>query len=80
VGGGFEAAIVRRAVLEDIWAEGHEIAVARQIDQLDDRLGLSPKAAAALRWRVVDDDVSAQEPDAPVNTDWTELRVVDTSG
>lgn len=35
------------------------LAVAKECRELDDRLGLSPKAMAALRWKIVEDGASA---------------------
>lgn len=34
---------------------GGRLAVAREMRELDDRLGLTPKGLAALRWKIVDD-------------------------
>lgn len=38
------------------------LAVMREMRELDDRLGLSPKGLAALRWVVVTDEAPAKEP------------------
>ncbi len=49
--------------------------VLQQIDQLDDRLGLTPKAQAALRWTIKGDEAAGQEPklasvSAPADGRW----------
>lgn len=64
------------------------LAVEREMRELDDRLGLSPKAFAALRWRIVDDspqdatdgtgDGSASRSQVPSLTDRRQ-RVLDAS-
>ncbi|MCA1569767.1 MAG: hypothetical protein LC798_05480 [Chloroflexi bacterium] len=41
-----------------------KLAIAREIRELEDRLGLTPKGMAALRWTVVAD----KEPDAKANS------------
>lgn len=90
---GMEAAVARRATLEDDLAAitvagrttladvldlepsdqidaadrlfehlarlaGGKLAILREMRELDDRLGLTPKAMAALRWSIVADEVS----------------------
>lgn len=71
-----EPLVARRAALEDQWnrpfydKDGNETAppasLMKSILDLDDRLGLSPKALAQLRW-VIGDAVSEDEkPDAHV--------------
>jgi hypothetical protein len=60
-------AIARRAMLED---ELHKptnesltaAGVLREIRELDDRLGLTPKAMAALRWRILDGGDGSAKP------------------
>lgn len=49
--------VARRARLQDLLESDGEVnaAMAREIRELDDRLGLTPKALAALRWKIVDD-------------------------
>lgn len=42
------------------------LGVAKEMRELDDRLGLSPKAQAALRWTEVDGEPKAQKEKAPV--------------
>lgn len=51
---GHEAFVARRAQLEDL-LEGAEsrIPLYREMREIDDRLGLTPKGMAALRWTVV---------------------------
>lgn len=66
VGVGQESIVARRASLEDLLAgadDGH-LQLMREMRELDDRLGLTPKGMAALRWVVVDDtpkETPAQE-------------------
>lgn len=38
------------------------VSVMKEMDALDDRLGLSPKALAALRWKIVDDEAKPEAP------------------
>lgn len=56
---GFESIVARRASLEDDFVRADDyrgrLAVMREMRELDDRLGLSPKGMAALRWTIVDD-------------------------
>ncbi len=54
---GHEVAIARRASLEDdmtVQSTGSpgKLALLREINSLEDRLGLTPKAMAALRWTI----------------------------
>ena len=37
---------------------GGRLAIAREMRELDDRLGLTPKGLAALRWKIVDSETS----------------------
>jgi hypothetical protein len=41
------------------------LAVAREMRELDDRLGLTPKGMAALRWTVVEDPVGVDDGPLP---------------
>lgn len=41
------------------------LAICREMRELDDRLGLTPKGMAALRWTVVDDGSTQSAPAAP---------------
>jgi hypothetical protein len=52
-------AIARRARLQDVMESDGEIngSMAREIREMDDRLGLTPKAMAALRWKIVEEAV-----------------------
>lgn len=43
---------------------GSRLAVLREMRELDDRLGLTPKAMAALRWAIVDDEPTAETEEA----------------
>jgi hypothetical protein len=52
---------------------GGDDKVRKQMLDLDDRLGLNPRAFAALRWRIVDD---ATTPAAKVEGRRDRLRVV----
>lgn len=40
------------------------LAICREMRELDDRLGLTPKSMAALRWTIVDDGATTQAADA----------------
>jgi hypothetical protein len=59
VGAGMEQLVERRARLEDRQTTDistrDELALQRQMLDIDDRLGLTPKGMAALRWRIVAD-------------------------
>lgn len=44
---------------------GGKLAVAREMRELDDRLGLTPKGLAALRWKIVPDDEAKSKTKAP---------------
>lgn len=61
---GMEVTVARRASLEDDLAVADDprvrLQVLKLIDALDDRLGLSPKAMAFLRWKIVDDTPAEQ--------------------
>jgi hypothetical protein len=62
---------------------GGKLAVEREMRELDDRLGLTPKGIAALRWTIVED----QPAEAPVDEDAAQVtrledrrrRLVDAS-
>jgi hypothetical protein len=41
---------------------GGKLAVLKEARELDDRLGLSPKGLAALRWRIVADEPDVKKP------------------
>lgn len=43
----------------------NRLAVFREMRELDDRLGLSPKGMAQLRWEIVSDSAPAEVEDAP---------------
>ena len=50
--------VAHRAALEDALVSGDpksRVGVLREMRDFDDRLGLTPKGMAALRWKVVDD-------------------------
>lgn len=55
----------RRAVLEDLVAAGGPLKevspLIREMRELDDRLGLTPKGLAQLRWKIVDEQAEAAE-------------------
>jgi len=46
--------VARRAQLEERFAESGDVKLLPEMRQLDDRLGLSPKAMAQLRWKIAD--------------------------
>jgi len=52
--------VARRALLEDLLVEDAGGAPAREARQLDDRLGLTPKGLAQLRWVIVDETLAEQ--------------------
>lgn len=55
--------IARRASLEDDGGLAPASRL-REMRELDDRLGLTPKGMAALRWRIVDDGTPDAKPAA----------------
>lgn len=57
--------IGRRALLEDDLSESRVPALLREARELEDRLGLTPKGLAALRWTII-------APTAPVETSATD--------
>lgn len=68
--------VARRAALEDQWngtfkdKNGEEItppaSLMKSVLDLDDRLGLSPKALAMLRWSIVDETPADEGHDADI--------------
>jgi len=46
-------------------AAGGSATVMREMRELDNRLGLNPKALAELRWTIVDEKAAAKRPAAP---------------
>lgn len=54
---GSHMTLARRAALEDIEPT---LAVMKEMRELDDRYGLTPKGLAALRWKIVDDAPAEQ--------------------
>lgn len=49
--------VARRALLEDeVDAVENRLTVQREMRELDDRLGLTPKGLAQLRWKIVADE------------------------
>lgn len=44
---------------------GNKLAVAREMRELDDRLGLTPKGLASNRWKIVADDQVASDAQGP---------------
>ena len=78
VGGGFESTVERRAELEEQWRDDPSTNICRELLQLDDRLGLSPRAMASLRWRVVPDvDEEPTVGPAKAGSSVRRLRAVD---
>jgi len=67
----------RRAQLEDAMAESAPASILREARELDDRLGLSPKGMAALRWVII--DAEAAEAEAPPDSGTRRLRAVDST-
>lgn len=67
VGSGMESVIARRAALQDdlhaAETSREQVAIAGKMLDIDDRLGLTPKGLAALRWVIVADKADA--PTAP---------------
>ena len=55
--------IGRRALIEDEFAAGGDLrGLSQAAAQLEDRLGLSPKAMAQMRWRIVEEVAQATAP------------------
>lgn len=46
-----------------------KLTIEKEMRELDDKLGLSPKAMAYLRWKIVDDEPRAETPTVPALTD-----------
>jgi len=67
--GAAEMADVRSMVQRLAALATGRLAICREIRELDDRLGLTPKGLAALRWKIV----AAPEPVADVDDDVAEL-------
>ena len=44
---------------------GGKLSVAREMRQIDDRLGLTPKGLAQLRWKIVEDEDQADKKGKP---------------
>lgn len=61
--------VAHRAALEDALVASDpksRVGVLREMRDMDDRLGLTPKGMAALRWKVVDDSPAEVKPSAGV--------------
>jgi hypothetical protein len=54
----------------------NKITLCREARELDDRLGLTPKAMASLRWKIAAPEAAAAAPTAPTTR---RLRAVDSS-
>lgn len=83
---GEEWADVRRAVQRVASLATGRLQICKEMRELDDRLGLTPKAMAALRWAIVDDQPAPKTEPTPTPTalgvtDLTERRrrLVDAS-
>lgn len=63
---GAKASEVRETIRHLASLAAGKLAVCREARELDDRLGLTPKGLAALRWRIVDD--TPAEPAEPAAT------------
>jgi hypothetical protein len=53
---GAQAAVVREAIGRLAALAAGRLAIFREMRELDDRLGLSPKGMATLRWTIAEDD------------------------
>lgn len=51
--------------------------VMKHMSDLDDRLGLSPKAMAALRWKIVEDPAESDQESKTERSNVRRLRAVD---
>lgn len=69
--------VARRAQLEDLWGAEPSVSLSREIRELDDRLGLTPKGRQALRWEIVDDQYQADVPAGPVADDEDQADAVE---
>lgn len=72
--------IARRAMLEDLVPVKGDVPVAllREMREIDDRLGLSPKGMAAMRWKIVVKPEEAPSKEAPqASASVRRLRAVD---
>lgn len=68
---GHEATVARRAELEELWTETKGDRLLAEMRQLDDRLGLNPKAMAQLRWTIEQPEAEADKPaDVAVADRW----------
>lgn len=52
------------------------LAILKECREMDDRLGLTPKSLAALRWRIVDEEPKAGSAPTPVGGRRQRLKVV----
>ena len=57
---GMEVAVARRAELEDLWSETKDTRYLGELRQLEDRLGLTPRAMAQLRWTIGEPEATEQ--------------------
>lgn len=79
-GPGQETFIARRASLEDVLVatdpdSARYTALCREMREMEDRLGLTPKGMAALRWKIIaDPEARISEEDAANVTSITERR------
>ena len=65
-GVGMESIVARRAALEDmLGGETAALPLMKEMREIDDRLGLTPKGMANLRWKIVADEAPAVESDKP---------------
>lgn len=71
---GHEVALARRAALEDD-VESSRLPLVREMRELDDRFGLTPKGMAALRWQVVADKEPVEQKPATIRR----LQAVDSA-
>lgn len=77
--------VARRALLEDELAAADDathaarLSIMRMMTVLDEQLGLSPKALAALRWTIVDDAPAAASTAVVTSMAARRARVADAS-
>jgi hypothetical protein len=63
------AADFRRVISHLAGLAGGRLAIFREAREIDDRLGLTPKGLAALRWSIVDDEAPGElETERPLET------------
>lgn len=55
---------------------GGKVTIAREMRELDDRLGLTPKGMAQLRWKIVADEGTEKNEGAPAPTTGSRARLV----